>query len=72
MLSRAELYECVFKRYAKHDKTYRDDLIGGPGLPSDGDWKMVRCMIEFLKKFYHLTLKEVGACIAQVIYSSVN
>lgn len=61
MLATAEKYEVAFDRHLRQDKTFKDDLQAGPGVPEASDWATVRNLAEILSNFYWLTKKVSGS-----------
>ena len=55
MLKTACLFDKVFEKFEECDHAYRTDL--GDDVPDFMDWFSVKQLVDFLEKFYHMTLR---------------
>ena len=59
MLKTACLFDKVFKKFEECDHAYRTDL--GDDVPDFMDWLSVKQLVDFLEKFYLMTLRISGS-----------
>ena len=59
MLKIACLFDKVFKKFEECDHAYRTDL--GDDVPDFMDWLSVKQLVDFLEKFYLMTLRISGS-----------